>query len=368
MLNELCQSIGSWSSNPDHALACYLRRVWTAEHEKLLAQLKQDANAWQQWLNKVVAPEAEYRDTTWQEDKVYGWRHFWNLFNEVRGYALLKTRGYEEIEFLNPPEFKKGKVKKFADLKGNSPSSLAIMDVKTINLPNDDLEQSKRRIAPSLRVTKKMGKEMRSGDIRNPYCLATKLLQHSDPLSDFLWGQFDKPTQESLARFVNEFSRAESILVENMNRIIKGPCIYEEKRFADVRNSFQPITQDLLEGVIELPTFECLNRCLLDEAYSEEIRRWSTCVSGVEVFAPDPPMPTKLIMKSQGQINVGREQIKSTLEHMSQEQGLPTDKKIVKIVLLVVNLRHGCMFNMAKQLQATFHQTDPEVVCERGDF
>jgi hypothetical protein len=94
LLKELCQKIESWSNQQEHGLACYLRRVWTAKHEELLAQLKQDANAWQKWIDKVCDSESQRKDKMWQKDKVYGWQQFWNVFNEVRGYVLLKSRGF----------------------------------------------------------------------------------------------------------------------------------------------------------------------------------------------------------------------------------------------------------------------------------
>jgi hypothetical protein len=361
-LNELHQRIES-CLNP---LGSYIRRGETnpqyqadaTKLEGILIQL--DSDAWEQLVNKVL-PE------TCNKDKNYGWRQFWNLLNEAYGYALLKSRGCAKIEFIPEPKpTKKGKTEKFADLRGNSPTSLAILDVKTINLSDDEIERNQRRNDPSFHVTEKIGKRIRPGDVKNLPIFVAKLVQQSDPVSAFLWAQFDKPTQEVLAKFVNDAKQAESILVENLNRIVKGQCIYEEKRFANVRDRFQPMTEDILEGHIQLLGFECLNRCLLDDAYPQEISRWSSCVSGVEVFCPNSPTPAMLKKKLEGAVKTAFTQIETTLKRIPQHE--KNNKKIERIVLLIVNRDFGCSSVMTKRLEKELRQLDLEVVCQIGDF
>ena len=163
-------------------------------------------------------------------------RQFWNHLNEVSGYLLLAERGYSEIDFIPETDAER------ADLVGNFPKRV-ILEVKTINRSNDDIERDRKRNDSTFSARKKEGRHERRGDIIDLCAFAKKLSQKSDEISTFLWGQLDKPSQELLANYVSDTEQVESKLVKNLNRVIQGNCIYEKERFRDVR--LQPKTKYL---------------------------------------------------------------------------------------------------------------------------
>jgi hypothetical protein len=279
-------------------------------------------------------------------------RQFWELLNESRGYVWLADHGYSEIEFI--PGARK---KKRADLIAKS-TRRAILEVKTINRSDDDRKREKKRNDPTFLVDY----------ITNLSALVKKLTERTDPLSSFIWEHLPEPTQELLARFIPETSDAmqlESRLTESLKRIIEGPCIYEPMRFSGIgREKFQDLTRHLLEecrrgGPMGSPNVVSLNRCLLDDAYEEDLCKWWKSQT-VEFFGPDMPIPVKLLKRLEGPIETAQRQIEETLKHTG-----PVDRRIV---LLIINRDFGCSNVTMKQLEANLQKPDLEVVCEIGDF
>ena len=93
--------------------------------EQRLARL--DPDAWEQLIAKAL-PEV------CRKDKRRRWSQLWNYLNEVLGYVLLADRGYTKIRFLDRED------EKTPDLLGESEISRAIVEVKTVNPSEDDID------------------------------------------------------------------------------------------------------------------------------------------------------------------------------------------------------------------------------------
>jgi hypothetical protein len=91
-------------------------------------------------------------------------------------------------------------------------------------------------------------------------------------------------------------------------------------------------------------------------------------VSGVEVYRASPPIPAKFRIKCEHLIQKAQQQISRTLERI-WPAGIPSDKRIGRIVLLVVHRDFGCSDISMSQLQAELQQqqTGLEVVCQSGN-
>ena len=70
-----------------------------------------------------------------------GWQALFDTLNEAKGYAYLKRMGCEEIAFINKQENIKT-----PDLRATLNGALALCEVKTINI-GDDEAQRRRRVA-----------------------------------------------------------------------------------------------------------------------------------------------------------------------------------------------------------------------------
>lgn len=323
--------------------------------ENILAQL--DSVAWEELIKKVLPFSCD-------KDKIYGWRQFYNHLNEARGYVLLKNRGYSQISFVQTSSSRHGPVSKCADLVGLSPTSRAILDVKTINVSDDEIERNLKRNDPTLMTAQRMGERKRPGDIINPMALAEKLVKKQEPVSIFLWSQLDDNTQSLLEKPGTDTQQVETLLVENLNQIIKGPCIYDATLFQSIRYRLQYITTCLLEDQAHFPDSSCLNRCLLDDVYPKEIRKWSSVLSVVDL-GNEFPIPTTLLNKLKMTVESARVQIESSIKLLPAKTEAQADEKVV---LLIINRDFGCSPITLKRLHAELQQPDLEAVCEIGDF
>jgi len=104
--------------------------------------------------------------------------------------------------------------------------------------------------------------------------LAGKLASKADPVSAFLSEQFDSGAQASLAAFEQSPTNGEALapmLVSNLNEIVSGPSIYQEKRFQNI--PLRPETQSRLKHP-RRHDFR-LNRLLLEDAYPAELKKSS---------------------------------------------------------------------------------------------
>lgn len=118
-------------------------------------------------------------------------------------------------------------------------------------------------------------------DLKSPSGLAAKLRAGEGALSSYLVQQLPPETQAALLQ-TDERAGAVSedllqALIDGINRIIHKPCIYEHRRFAEVKLSRE--TRQSVESVVPGAPTPFVNRTLLDEAYPDEIlkrRREST--------------------------------------------------------------------------------------------
>jgi hypothetical protein len=110
-------------------------------------------------------------------------------------------------------------------------------------------------------------------DIINPHSLATKLSEGTDPLSTYLRGRLNSEAKVRLSAPQTSGTNSQELrvfLVEQLDAIIRGPPVYEAKRFQNIRLSES--TENLRkespngEGLIRL------NRKLLDDVYWHELR------------------------------------------------------------------------------------------------
>jgi subfamily B ATP-binding cassette protein MsbA len=108
-------------------------------------------------------------------------------------------------------------------------------------------------------------------DFRHPATLVTRLRDHSDPVSNFLWNQFSDPQRQSLAESAASSDLPPAVLVEKLNRLVQCDTLYESQRFAGVNLS--PATRLLLAENPQGEKLIRLNRMLLEDAFPTEIRR-----------------------------------------------------------------------------------------------
>jgi len=112
-------------------------------------------------------------------------------------------------------------------------------------------------------------------DLKDPVSLAVKLWKPQTFLSQYLRETFSLDTQRLLDEYDGLKSPSEALqmaLVNELNRLIQGECIYDEQRFAQVE--LTEGIQKLIEKDLQLVLGEDLirlNRLLLEEAYPNEI-------------------------------------------------------------------------------------------------
>ena len=354
-LNKLYERIGS--SKPDNVLAGYIRQG-DKKHAELFEEiLKQlDSDAWDILIGKVLPYSCS-------KDKNRGSQEFWNHLDESRGYVLLKERGYSNVKFIPTPKNNKGKSEQHADLEGTTLVSRAILEVKTINRSDADLQKHN----PTFWVGRKgeKGEPRRHGDIKNPLAFANKLRNKSDPVSAFLWEKLDSSDQELLTNCQptpSGIEQMDSILCRFLDKIIKGDCIYEKDRFQGV--GLSPRTRDCMKDKPEGRTLVFLNRWLLEDKYGDEFLK--KLLSPVRVFRPDMPLPSELTEKAEDRIETARNQIMATLKRPSQQNKLPVKERIVLLVIYP----DGGPPVFLKQLQTELQQkhTDLVVICQHGGF
>jgi uncharacterized repeat protein (TIGR04138 family) len=106
-------------------------------------------------------------------------------------------------------------------------------------------------------------------DFQDSLGFLAKLQQQVDPLSGFLWTQFQEEARQALSEVNSD--RVATLLAEELSRIIVTIPIYEAKRFASVRLSehAQSLAGHHFAGV----QLARLNRLLLQEAYPAEIAK-----------------------------------------------------------------------------------------------
>jgi len=125
--------------------------------------------------------------------------------------------------------------------------------------------------------------EISAGDLPRIESLATRLSQPKDPVSVFVAQNISEPTLQSLKQGGQSTQQA---LAQDLDKLIHGPVIYDEQRFAGVK--LEPTTKELLElnqkevAMVNKTADEertaaatvlHLNRALLEDAYPGEVNK-----------------------------------------------------------------------------------------------
>ena len=102
--------------------------------------------------------------------------------------------------------------------------------------------------------------------------LAEILSKKAGPLPAFLSGQMDTRLQTALAAYQVSKTNApelETLMVDNFNRLVSGPSLYDAARFQDV--ALRPETDALRRSNPKGAELARLNRMLLEDAYPREL-------------------------------------------------------------------------------------------------
>jgi WD40 repeat protein len=105
---------------------------------------------------------------------------------------------------------------------------------------------------------------------RKAVALVQKLRGSVEPLSQFLWSQFSTPAQQLLPDLgssdATKQSAAAGVLVDELNKILKGPSLYDRGRFLKVKLSSESLALSSQNPVGDERIR--LNRLLLQDAYN----------------------------------------------------------------------------------------------------
>jgi tetratricopeptide (TPR) repeat protein len=123
-------------------------------------------------------------------------------------------------------------------------------------------------------------------DFTNLSGLVSKLYSSQDPLSRWLFQSLDKPAKNLITSKGGE-TALRAALVENWNRLLEGPSIYDPARFAQVK-----LSDYLKQFIAQNPQGDTrirLNRLLLEAAYPDNLAK---SLGGVypdrEIYIPSP--------------------------------------------------------------------------------
>jgi FHS family L-fucose permease-like MFS transporter len=112
-----------------------------------------------------------------------------------------------------------------------------------------------------------------SDDFRNFPALVEKLNQHTDPVSVYIYSELTQTTRQILTQGTSaDQSALKNGLAQDLTKIISGPLLYEEQRFAGVK--LQDTTSELLVKKPDGAGLVRLNRALLEDAYVGEINKY----------------------------------------------------------------------------------------------
>ncbi|TRZ91604.1 MAG: hypothetical protein D4R88_01655 [Methanosarcinales archaeon] len=109
-------------------------------------------------------------------------------------------------------------------------------------------------------------------ELIHPVSLAVKIRDNKDPLSGYLREQFSEETLQLLNGYDDSTRPSKTIkkaLVDELNRLLQGDCLYNEQRFTHV--TLKDETRRLISQNPEGNELICLNRLLLKDAYPYEI-------------------------------------------------------------------------------------------------
>lgn len=125
------------------------------------------------------------------------------------------------------------------------------------------------------------------GDIKDLRSFSSKLTAKSDPVSQFLGGQLTPETQQLATQFAsNDQKRKEFLtaLTNDINKVINGPSIYDQSRFASAKLS--DFTKKYIADNPN-PTGDNaarLNRLLIEESYPDEIEKKPKAEDAIDAY------------------------------------------------------------------------------------
>jgi hypothetical protein len=113
--------------------------------------------------------------------------------------------------------------------------------------------------------------ELRWYDLKDSASLAGKLREAKEPLSQYLRAQLSSEMQKLLDEYQGGAPPDAVLngLIDDLNRLLRGPCLYEKDRFTEIALSEHTRTQ--VEHSPQGEDLLRLNRMLLEEAYPKEI-------------------------------------------------------------------------------------------------
>lgn len=118
----------------------------------------------------------------------------------------------------------------------------------------------------------KRGSVFTRADLKDPLSLVNKLSKKQSPLSNYLWEKFSVTAQTKLSAGIDSSplpTPLQDTLIEELNLILAGPCIFEKKLFAQVKLNNK--TRELVEDSLRDEDLGLLNRMLLEDAYPREL-------------------------------------------------------------------------------------------------
>ena len=139
--------------------------------------------------------------------------------------------------------------------------------------------------------------QFRMPDLKEPNSMAVKLRDARDPVSQYVRGQLSPELQQQLSGYDDSSPRSDALqrnLVDELNRLLKGPSLFEEGRFSQV-----PLAEETRKLMAQNPQGDDLvrlNRMLLEDAYPREIAKgsinrysWNVSIPFFKATAdPDP--------------------------------------------------------------------------------
>jgi uncharacterized delta-60 repeat protein len=128
-----------------------------------------------------------------------------------------------------------------------------------------------------------------ANDIDNLDEFMKRLVAHSDPASELIWSRFPQSTRQSISTYKNAATDQESVaslneIVNALNNIIDGPCIYDTNRFQ--RSHMTRYAQAVVDKYPGRVAANTVNRILLEDQFPFIIARPNK-VQGVYRLRPD---------------------------------------------------------------------------------
>jgi DNA-directed RNA polymerase specialized sigma24 family protein len=109
-------------------------------------------------------------------------------------------------------------------------------------------------------------------DIDQASSLTTQLKERPRAVDEYLWSALSKPTQQALATYDGGKEQTRALrarLAADLNILVEGPSVYDEKRFSGVLLSAE--SQNLLGRKLDGYWTTWLNRSLLGDAFPRQL-------------------------------------------------------------------------------------------------